>query len=112
MKTDATTASRGLSLQIGCHTDSLMDVKAAWSRMPEVVRRFPLNDTKVEIGHAFGGLIYIVVPNKSADDSKCTVEIAGAIDTPYYMHGVTTRAQWIASQKALLGPSWKPRTSF
>ncbi len=97
VSTDPETAKRGFSLQIGCHRDSLLKVDAPWKRPPEMIRRFPLNQPSVEIGHALGGLVYVDVPEK-ASSGQGDFEFTNIVDAPYYVHGVTSRSAWNSIQ--------------
>ena len=58
------TAATGkvITLQIGCHTDSLWH-KNPWVRLPMVVRKYTASNATTAIGSALGGLIYIVLPS-------------------------------------------------
>ncbi|MHB1561573.1 MAG: M60 family peptidase N-terminal accessory domain-containing protein, partial [Isosphaeraceae bacterium] len=54
-------ARLGLSVQIGSHTDELWHLDA-WERAPQIVRRFPIRQARTEAACAFGGTVYIDVP--------------------------------------------------
>ena len=47
-------------IQIGSHSESLIETDGPWKRWPIVIQKFPLITGKFKIGSPFGGLIYIV----------------------------------------------------
>jgi hypothetical protein len=55
-------AGKVITLQIGCHTDSLWN-KSPWVRLPVVVRRYTATTATTTIGSALGGLIYVILPS-------------------------------------------------
>jgi hypothetical protein len=85
-------AGKGLSVRIGCHTDGLWH-QNEWKRAPEITRSFPLNASTTKAANAFGGLIYIDVPGK-CDLGTVAVEIANAVEAPYFVLGRTDPVQW------------------
>jgi hypothetical protein len=89
-------AKAGLVLQIGAHTDELWS-HDKWRRAPSVTRRFPMLKESVEAASPFGGLVYIDVPG-NCRAGKVEVGIAGAIESPLYVRGVTTKEQWAAAK--------------
>ncbi|KAH0617172.1 hypothetical protein JD844_028917, partial [Phrynosoma platyrhinos] len=62
-------------------------------RPPVVVRRFEVESLKVEISSLWGGLLYIIVPEKSSM-GFISVTIEGAIMSPYFKHGETSISAW------------------
>ena len=95
-------AHKGLSVRIGAHTDTLWDLDR-WERAPEITRVFPLNDASTPAANAFGGLVYLVVP----DDAKLGVvaaKISGAVEAPLYVRGQTNFIQWRTSIRNAPGP--------
>jgi hypothetical protein len=56
-------AGKGLSVRIGCHTDTLWHLEDL-SRAPEISKAFPLKAVRTVIANPFGGLVYIVVPGR------------------------------------------------
>lgn len=87
-------AGDGLSVRIGCHTDSLWHL-AEWRRVPEVSRAWRLGAGATRVASAFGGLIYIDVPR--AGKELVEVTISGAVLAPRYVLGKTTPEQWNAT---------------
>ena len=87
-------ASKGYSLRIGCHTDSLYHLDK-WMRAPEVTRTVPLKEGVTETSSGFGGLIYIVVPGKTESASPFSVTIAGGVPAPLFVLGKTTEEMWM-----------------
>jgi hypothetical protein len=81
-----------LLVRIGCHTDRLWD-HASWSRAPEISTSKLLNTATTETVNAFGGLIYIDVPN-GLGEKDFSVSIAGAVQAPYFVLGKTSETEW------------------
>ncbi|XP_042326800.1 TRPM8 channel-associated factor homolog [Sceloporus undulatus] len=81
-----------LQVQIGCHSDNLSNADEL-NRPPVVVRRFEVKSQRVEISSLWGGLLYIIVPEKSSM-GFITVTIEGATMSPYFKHGETTLCAW------------------
>jgi hypothetical protein len=91
----------GLFLDIGCHIDENFHLNQ-WNRFPKVTRRIPLNQTTVQTGNVFGGLVWIVVP-AGATLGNFDVNISGALEAPCFQLGVDTDATWNATLKNLPG---------
>lgn len=87
----------GCSVRIGCHTDHLWH-HDRWSRVPDVSRQWPLASGRTQVASAFGGLIYIEVPRRASAAAAFT--IAGAVESPRYILGTTTRDAWAQSRLA------------
>ncbi len=85
-----------LQVQVGCHTDRLWHLDT-WKRCPEIVRRFPLKGGVTKAANAFGGLVYLVVPDK-AKAANMDISIAGAVAAPYFVLGKTDAPQWQAER--------------
>lgn len=92
IKLDPAAIRQGYVAQIGCHSDLLWD-KDEWRRTPQMIRRFPLRKVTQEIGHALGGPIYLIVPDK-AGAKQLTVEIGNAVEAPYFVLGRTKLDDW------------------
>jgi hypothetical protein len=92
----AAATGRNLRLRIGAHTDHTYHL-AAWHRAPEISREFKLDKPETRAANAFGGLIYIEVPERAAappDAEPVQVTIAHAVPAPYFVLGKTTPQQW------------------
>lgn len=85
-------AKLGLSVQIGSHTDELWHLNA-WERAPQLVRRFPIRQARTEAASAFGGTIYIDVPERTPS-RRIEVKVAGAVASPRFRLGITSRTEW------------------
>ena len=88
--------NKGLSVQIGCHSDQLNDWVAAteaWRRMPIIVKEQELVKEKTRVASPFGGLIYITAPPKSEDWDE-SISINHGIAALLFKLGVTTRQDW------------------
>lgn len=88
--------SLGLAVRIGCHTDGLWH-HDRWNRLPEITRRFPIEGPKTIAANAVGGLVYIDVPGNIKDPKSIRVSVAGAIPSPLFQLGQTTKDDWIKS---------------
>ncbi|XP_026577756.1 TRPM8 channel-associated factor 2 [Pseudonaja textilis] len=86
------TLSAKLQVQIGCHTDSLVNLQE-WKRPPVVTRRFRVQREKMEISSLWGGLLYIIAPENSSL-GYFSVTIEGATQAPYFKHGETSIQDW------------------
>ena len=91
-----------LALRIGAHSDRLWD-KPAWNRAPEITRTFPLDEKGGDAANAFGGLVYVVVPDK-APAGSLTLEISGAVEAPRFVLGETTLEDWKKTIRDAPGP--------
>jgi hypothetical protein len=85
-------ASAELNVRIGAHTDRLWD-KPSWSRVPEIARSEALTGPRTTIASAFGGLVYIDVPEK-CELGKISLTISGAVEAPHYVLGTTDLKRW------------------
>ncbi len=92
----------GLSVQIGSHTDELWHLDA-WERSPQLVRRLPIRASRTAAANAFGGTVYIDVP-EGAPARKVEVKVAGAVEAPRFQLGTTTRDEWKARVRQRPGP--------
>ncbi len=88
----AEAARRGLSVRIGCHSDELWHL-AAWKRVPALTRTTPLTGEVTEVGSAFGGMLYVVVPERGGT-GEIEVTLEGAVEAPYFRLGKTDPAEW------------------
>ncbi len=95
-------AKASLAVRIGCHTDELWG-NDQWFRAPAVTREFPVTSATTQAANAFGGLVYIVVP-ESKTPAPFEATIAGAIEAPCFVLGKTTDQEWVAKQRSLAGP--------
>lgn len=93
--TPAAAASKGLRLRIGAHSDTLWHLDS-WERAPDITRTFPIAAERTVGANAFGGPIYIEVPEKSALGMVSAI-IANAVEAPHYVRGKTDPAEWRAS---------------
>ncbi len=85
-------------VRIGAHTDALWHHNE-WKRVPEVSRSWPLAATETRVASAFGGPIYIEIPERGTG-AEVTLRVRGAVEMPRYVHGATTRAQWLELRQA------------
>ena len=90
-------AGKGLRLRIGAHTDRTYHL-GNWRRVPEISRAFDIDKPVIQAANAFGGLVYIEVPENSAL-TPIDVSIEGAIEAPRFVLGHTTPQQWQRGRK-------------
>jgi len=95
---------KGVKIQIGSHID------ADHAYNMESIRRFPyiteswsIDQTKIEVTSAFGGLIYITIPD-GVELGNFIVTIRGAGRAPRYIHGETTKDEWLSSVRKYPAP--------
>lgn len=86
-------AGRGLQVRIGAHTDALWSLPE-WDRSPEITRVFPLRAPRTPAANAFGGPVYIVVPERSRL-GVIKVTIQGGVEAPLFVRGQTSHAEWL-----------------
>jgi hypothetical protein len=80
-------------VRIGCHVDSLWHHEK-WSRVPEITVSAQVTSTETKVANAFGGLIYIEVPERTRGfELKCTIQ--GAVGAPLFVLGKTTPQEWL-----------------
>ncbi len=95
-------APHRLSVRIGAHTDQIWD-HDSWRRAPEISRSFALDSPKTQVASAFGGLIYIEIPEGAKPETMEAV-ISGAVEAPLFRLGQTTREEWRSRVRSLPGP--------
>lgn len=94
----------GLALRIGGFTDENWHMDE-WTRVPSIWSRSPLTATTVSAANAFGGPVYIEVPDDvSFLAGTVEVTIAGAVEAPYFRLGETTAAEWRDRLRSLKAP--------
>ena len=91
MPTSAAKTGR-FHVRIGAHTDSIWEL-SEWTRMPEISRRFTIFEIETVIANAFGGLIYIEVPD-NAGHGHIIVEIQDAVEAPLFVLDETDSVLW------------------
>ena len=82
----------GFRVRIGAHNDRIWHL-SEWKRIPEISRYFPISAIKTPVANAFGGLIYVDVPD-DADFGSITIEIEGAVEAPLFVLGETNPTAW------------------
>lgn len=84
--------NKGLSVQIGAHTDQLWH-KEEWERFPDVIRRKQINNEKIAVSNPFGGLIYIQAPAGLSLD-QMYVHFENVLPSPTFVLGKNTLSDW------------------
>lgn len=95
-------AGKRLAVRIGAHTDNLWRLES-WKRFPEICRRFPITAAVTPVANAFGGLIYIDVPDR-CELGAIEVSVANAVESPHFVLGETSSADWRATIRGRQGP--------
>ena len=90
----ATAADAKLHVRIGCHKDLLWSEKiAAWKRVPEITRSFPITKTVTRAANAFGGPVYLEVP-AGCSLGAIQVTVENVIAAPLFVLGQTGVNEW------------------
>ena len=94
----------GLKLRIGTTTcDNTRHDE--WRRAPKVDVTVPLNATRVEFASPFGGLVYVVVPDKvEAAERIVRVTLRNACQAIWFKKGRDSVAAWRTTMRALPSP--------
>jgi hypothetical protein len=95
-------AKAGYKVRIGSTTCRLWS-KDFWSRAPDVTREFKVVSAETKVANPFGGLLYVIVPQKAEGDTF-DVAITNAVPAPYFVAGKTDPAVWRASIRNLPAP--------
>ena len=95
--------AKKLTLRIGAHTDSLFGVGDPWRRWPEISRSFALDSATTPVASAFGGAIFIEVPEGTAPGSA-TLIVRGAIEAPRFVLGETSLDEWKSTIRSRPAP--------
>ena len=84
-----------ISIQIGCHSESLLESPGPWKRWPVVVISYKMETTDFEISSPYGGLIYIV--NEKFDKPKTIqMKFRNVCYYPFY----TDKDRWESSKNS------------
>ena len=95
----ASAAALGLRMRIGAHADTLWHLEK-WERFPEVTREWPLTSPETTVASAFGGPVYLVVPENGVAPKDVPIRIVGAVEAPLFVRGQTTSAEWLRARNA------------
>lgn len=93
----------GCSVRIGCHTDRLYH-HDAWQRAPEIARRVRIRGPVTTAANAFGGLVYVEVPEKDDLGEAFTVRIEGAVEAPLFVLDKDDDGKWNSDIKRRPAP--------
>lgn len=94
---------KGLAIRIGCHKDTLYHLDS-WRRAPDITLTMPIEAVETRVASAFGGLVYIVVPERGATGAAFLTSIAGGYEAPYFVLGKHTDEDWNTRAKTLQAP--------
>ncbi|MBL8879980.1 MAG: hypothetical protein JNG88_12745 [Phycisphaerales bacterium] len=82
-----------LEIRIGAHSDALWH-HSALRRVPEITRVVQIRERELEVANAFGGLIYVVVPNAINKPVELEITIDNAVEVAWFQLGRTTDEEW------------------
>ncbi len=99
----AAMADQSYAVRIGCHSDTLYHLDT-WSRAPDISKSTALTSAQTKTASAFGGLVYIEVPNRAKDDAPFTVTISNAVAAPLFVLGKDDDDKWNNLIKKLPAP--------
>ncbi len=95
VKIDEASAKLGLGVRVGTTMDDLSD-KDVWKRAPRVTCDVPLTKPETTVYNPFGGLVYIVVPEKlPAAGGVIEVGLSGGIMAPWFKLGRDTNEHFV-----------------
>jgi hypothetical protein len=103
LKVPLSVVGKGFAVRIGCHTDTLYHLDK-WERAPEITRSVPIETETTVAANAFGGLIFIEVPDRAKGTSDFKVTISGAIEAPLFVLGRDDDAAWNSTIKLRQAP--------
>ena len=95
VKIPETAVSSGLSVRIGAHNDTIWEHES-WKRIPDICKTFPLNKDLTNAANAFGGPVYIEVP-EGCKSGSILITISNCVEAPYYILGKTSASEWLGS---------------
>lgn len=95
-------AALGLGLRIGAHSDDLGHLPER-RRAPGICRVVPLSRPRMSATHAFGGPVYVLVPDAFAR-GRVPVTIGGAVEMPRFVKGATAVDEWNRRIRRLPAP--------
>src|SRR6218665_4050650 len=86
-------------LLMGCHTDELQNQKEL-RRWPVVYKKVKLTQKSQELSTLFGGLIYLISPNK--ESQSITVKLENVVDSPRFKltEGEKGKESWELSRQS------------
>ncbi len=103
VKVPASVVGKGFAVRIGCHSDTLYHLDK-WERAPEITRSVPIETEVTVAANAFGGLVFIEVPDRAKGAPDFNVTIAGAIEAPIFVLGRDDDAKWNSTIKHRKAP--------
>lgn len=95
----------GLSIRIGCHTDSLdLEKHGSWQRNPDLSYTKGVSGNRTSMTSPSGGLIYIICGNSNEKRPFFEVTISNAVEAPLYIMGKTTKEEWAEQMERCKAP--------
>ena len=93
MTTPEDAINHGFQIRVGAHKDTLWHLPE-WRRAPQITRVFPIKTQTTRAANAFGGAVYIEVPEKDSI-GRIKITLDGAVEAPYFVRGKTSHAEWL-----------------
>lgn len=102
---DASSSVRSLGLKVKINGDwNNVSSRGTYLRMPfGTSTEYALDQANVRSANPYGGLIYITIPKNTVPGSF-NATISNAIESPYFVLGENTNAEWISSLRDKPGP--------
>ncbi|XP_056428973.1 TRPM8 channel-associated factor homolog isoform X2 [Hyla sarda] len=97
-----TAVGKGLQVQVGCQSDDLSSHKQ-FCRPPVVLHRKKVDNEKVVISCVWGGLLYVIV-NEKSQLGIIPVTVYGAEPAPTFIKGQTSLSSWKDEKRSLPAP--------
>ncbi len=93
---------QGVWILVGAHSDNLWG-KDQLHRFPNIVRNWYVDNSTIDIGNAFGGIIYVNIEAGSTL-GIFDVLISNVIEAPTYFHNSTDMSEWLLEQRNAPAP--------
>ena len=104
VKIPATAVKLGLKVRVGTTQDDLSGL-GEWKRAPLVTMELPLVKTETTFASPFGGLVYIIVPDRPRAAASVNVVLDGGIMAPWFKLGRDTNEKFVR-ECAETGAPW------
>ena len=88
----------GAKIRVGERYDNLASINTidVWRRPPLLFRTYPINATELQVGHAFGGAVYLVLDTPVAEAIE--VNTQGGLSMVVYTRHESSPARWAEIQ--------------
>ncbi len=93
---------QGVWILVGAHSDNLWS-KEQLHRFPNIVRNWYVDNSTINVGNAFGGIIYVNIEAGSTL-GIFDVLISNVIEAPTYFYDSTDMSEWLLNQRNAPAP--------